>query len=114
MKVDLSEKGYLMFFKPWQIEALNHLKKIYPEGANSRQVTKTVNNTTKISRASVINFLNELVDEELLNYTETTGKGGHHRIYSMKGTEQEFKQILIQRIVTKLRNEFPRIRAFTG
>jgi len=45
-----------------------------------------------VSRASVINFLNYMVDEGLLTYTVETGKGGHHRIYSPKDkTEKKFR-----------------------
>jgi len=33
------------------------------------------------SRASVIFFLNALVDNEYLSYSDATGKGGHHRTY---------------------------------
>ena len=34
-----------------------------------------------VSRPSVINFMNWCVDEEMLEYKERTGKGGHHRVY---------------------------------
>ena len=34
-----------------------------------------------MSRASYINGLNALVNNGVLSYTETTGKGGHRRIY---------------------------------
>ena len=38
-----------------------------------------------VSRASVINFLNdEGVDEGYLQYDEDTGKGGFHRVYNAK------------------------------
>jgi len=43
-----------------------------------------------ISRASIINFLNDMVDEGLLGFIERTGKGGHHRVYSANLTEHEF------------------------
>ena len=35
-----------------------------------------------MSRASYINGLNALVNNGVLSYTETTGKGGYRRIYS--------------------------------
>lgn len=43
-----------------------------------------------ISRASVINFLNAMVEDGVLAYHEVTGKGGHRRIYKAGKTEQEF------------------------
>lgn len=49
-----------------------------------------------ISRASIINFLNSMVDEGLLDYTEITGKGGHRRIYSASKREQEFWEYIIR------------------
>ncbi len=35
----------------------------------------------KRSRASVILFLNDMVDEGILEYEEKTGKGRYHRVY---------------------------------
>lgn len=46
------------------------------------------------SRASVINYLNSLVDTGLITYEEATGKGGIHRIYTLKGTPDDFKDTL--------------------
>jgi hypothetical protein len=60
-----------------------------------------------ISRASIINYLNAMVDEELLTYIETTGKGGHHRVYYMKYGETEFKQHIAGLIISKLLKEYP-------
>ena len=64
------------------------------EGGNhsSRQVWEEVNKRmpTTISRASIINFLNAMVDDGALGYTETTGKGGYRRIYTAAKDEQEF------------------------
>jgi len=34
-----------------------------------------------VSRASVINFANRMVEDGIFAYTETTGKGGHRRLY---------------------------------
>jgi len=60
----------------------------------------------EISRASIINFLNALVDDSVLEYTETTGKGGHHRIYSIPYDESEFKQFLAEQFFNKLKEEY--------
>ena len=82
--MDLSAKGFEMFFKPWQVDALKYLITIRPNGANSREVFFHVSNNLEISRASIINFLNQMVDDGVLEYTETTGKGGRK-----SGTRQE-------------------------
>jgi len=83
LQLDTGKESLDMFFKDWQEESLRYLWGIQPEGANSRAVWLNVNESLEgsISRTSIINFLNDMVDEELLSYTETTGKGGHHRVW---------------------------------
>jgi len=109
LKLDTGKDDMEMFFKDWQVEALRYLWTIQPEGANSRAVWTNVNHRLQgsISRASIINYLNAMVDDDLLAYTETTGKGGHHRIYYMKHDEAEFKQQIAGQIITKLLKEYP-------
>jgi len=63
------------------------------EGAISREVWSSVNERLvgkTISRASIINFLNAMVDEGVLDYDERTGKGGYHRVYRPKLNETSF------------------------
>ena len=106
LSMDLSAKGFEMFFKPWQVVALKYLISIRPEGANSREVYVHVSSKMEISRSTLINFLNALVDDSVLEYTETTGKGGHHRIYSIPYDESEFKQFLAEQFFNKLKEEY--------
>lgn len=108
LRLDTGKKGLEMFFKKWQVESLRFLWKIYPEGANSRVVHENVNKNLKdgISRASIIIFLNDMVDEDLLTYTVTKGKGGHQRVYYMKYGETEFKQHIAGLIIGKLLKEY--------
>ena len=109
LQIDTGKKDLDMFFKDYQIESMRYLWSIQPEGANSRTVWTKVNENLQgsISRASIINYLNAMVDEGFLNYTETTGKGGHHRVYYMKYGETEFKQHVAGQIITKLLTEYP-------
>ena len=96
-----------MFFKDYQVLALEAL---WSRGeSNSREVWSYVNEKMEgsISRASVINFLNEMVDEGLLNYTTSTGKGGVRRIYSHRFDENAFAQELVTRTLSKLVESFP-------
>ena len=60
-----------------------------------------------ISRTSVINFLDAMVDNGMLAYTETTGKGGHRRIYRMKYDEAGFNRRIAEIVITKLLREYP-------
>ena len=88
--VDLSETGLDMFFKPYQIASLELLWSS-KETLSSRQVWEKVNENIPgtISRASIINFLNASVENGLLNFVETTGKGGYRRLYSSKMPKPE-------------------------
>jgi hypothetical protein len=78
LKLDTGKESLEMFFKDWQVEALRYLWTVQPQGANSRAVWNNVNHRFQgsISRASIINHLNAKVEEDLITYTETTGKGG--------------------------------------
>jgi len=109
LRLDTGKKGLEMFFKMWQVESLRFLWKIHPEGANSRVVHENVNKNLKdgISRASIIIFLNDMVDEDLLTYAVTTGKGGHYRVYSIKYNETEFQEHMAKLIISKLLREYP-------
>ena len=110
LSLDSEKQGLAMFFKDWQGESLRYLWSIQPEGANSRSVWLNVNESLEgsISRASIINYLNDMVDEELLTYTETTGKGGHHRVYRIEFNEEEFKTHIAGRVISKLLREYPK------
>jgi len=64
-----------------------------------------------MNRASVINFLNMMVDEGFLKYREATAKGDGKRIYrpSPEAQDEEtFRRVLTGRIVDKARTELAR------
>ncbi|MFH2110385.1 MAG: hypothetical protein ABIJ47_03880 [Candidatus Bathyarchaeota archaeon] len=87
--MDLSKTGYEMFFKPYQILALRYLWTVQ-EGANSREVWDQVNEKLQgsISRASIINGLNAMVDNGLLGYRR--GRGGEAiGGYTVTGTAKQ-------------------------
>jgi hypothetical protein len=108
-KMDPSKSGFNMFFKPYQVEALRVLQNRGEEGANSRMVWQTVNETlpAPISRASIINSLNMMVDENVLQFTEVTGKGGHQRVYRIDLSISELKEYLVRIVFDKLLIEYP-------
>jgi Fe2+ or Zn2+ uptake regulation protein len=74
LTLDLSETGLEMFFRPYQIEALELLWNT-EETLSSRKVWEQVNEKLEgtISRASIINFLNASVENGLLSHI----RGGH-------------------------------------
>lgn len=111
LTIDTSSEGLAMVLKDYQEVALYYLWRLDGDGASSRDVWMQVNEDLKgkrtISRASIINFLNSMVDEGVLNYTETTGKGGHRRIYSAKYNEAEFKEYVAKVVLNNLLRDFP-------
>lgn len=110
LTIDTSGQGLAMVLKDYQEEALRFIWENKGVGASSREVWNQVNKVLKnktISRASIINFLNAMVDEGVLNYHEITGKGGHRRIYSTKLDEARFKQYVAELVLGNLIRDFP-------
>ena len=88
-----------MFFKPYQITALDILWNS-KETLSSRQVWEQANMQLPgtISRASVINFLNASVENGILDYVKTTGKGGYRRLYFSKLSKSETSTFLTEKV----------------
>ena len=110
LTIDTAGQGLAMVLKDYQEEALRFIWENKGVGASSREVWNQVNKVLKnktISRASIINFLNAMVDEGVLNYHEITGKGGHRRIYSTKLDEARFKQYVAELVLGNLMRDFP-------
>ena len=103
--MDLSQSGLEMFFKDYQLEALRTLWES-DKGLLSREVWEKVNQRleTSISRASIINFLNDMLKMEILTGVDETGKGGHRTRYFKKMTEQQLG-IWLSRFVNEKLNE---------
>jgi hypothetical protein len=55
----------------------------------------------------VIIFLNDMVEEGILEYEERTGKGGYHRVYFPKMNSEQFAKHVIETITKKLKEVFP-------
>ena len=103
LTLDLTETGFEMFFKPYQIAALNLLWNS-DEHLSSRVVWEKVNESLPgtISRASIINFLNASVENDLLDFVETTGKGGYRRLYTSKLSKDETSKYLTKIVQDQL------------
>lgn len=103
LNLNLSETGLDMFFKSYQIASLELLWN-NKDTMTSRQVWEQVNEIIPgtISRASIINFLNASVENDLLNYTEITGKGGYRRLYSSKMSKPETSVFLSEAVRERL------------
>lgn len=120
MQLRTDKSGLMAVFKAWQVPLIEQLLEGQP--MNSREAWQFLEeNDVKtgkkeygtVSRASVINFLNDLVDQALLTFSLETGKGGHRRIYRMVLTREAFAYTIMGAFVEKLREVFPReSRAF--
>lgn len=109
MKFDLNQTGLRRLFSAWQVETMEGLWEHRKPMTSSdmyyylkQQGVRTVRGKHgTVSRASVIIFLNELVDEGIATYTERTGKGGYHKVYSLAEavkTREAFKRYITDKI----------------
>jgi len=76
---DTREDGLRTVMKDYQEMSLRFVWSSGERGVSSSEawlnVNKEFGGLSSISRASIINFLNAMVDEGALSYTEITGKG---------------------------------------
>jgi len=111
--VDFTKNGLYMFFKDYQVETFRFL--LINDEQNSGDIHKHLLYISEImiSRASVINFLErmEMGNLNILTYTIHTGKGGHHKKYSMLEsftTEQDIinhvERLIMNKILSGVEN----------
>jgi len=109
LEYDTVETGFNTVLKNWQLKAMQVVWSS-PDGANSRIVNQKVNQMLKgetISRASIINFLEDMREMEVLSGEEVTGKGGHHWVYYPKLDEAGFKSYIVDKMIGRLIENFP-------
>jgi len=110
MKFDISKEGLLTLFKPYQAALLEHIWKLNnpsTTGITSGQAHKFLqDHPDNKSRASVIFFLNDMVEEGVLTYEEESGKGGYHRVYYPKMDRKQFNEHMTKTITDKLHEVF--------
>ncbi len=109
LKFDPEQSGLAKILRDYQIEALKSIWKNSEKGQTSREVYEYANGKIdeSISRASIINFLKAMADEGVLNYTMRSGKGGMHRVYTLRLNESEFKTYVAHTMITSLLKDFP-------
>ena len=109
--VDPSKSGLEKVLTDYEIEALRVVWGNSDKGFTSREVHVRVNEALEgirtISRASIINFLNDMCDEGVLNYEEETCKGGSRRRYSPRLDEGGFKKHIAKTVFESLLRDFP-------
>jgi predicted transcriptional regulator len=106
---DTSKTGFHAVLRDWQIKVMQIIWK-KPEGIISRITYERLNQELKgetISRASVINFLEDMRNMGVLNGREESGKGGYHWIYSPAMDEERFKGFIVDKFIASLMESFP-------
>ena len=110
-KFDPLKRGLRKTLKEYEEIGLRYVWSKAEEGVNSGKTWVAVNEALdpdkRVSRASVIFFLNRMVDQGVLDYKSATGKGGHHRVYFPVLDEGEYKKHLLKTIVESLMMDFP-------
>jgi len=110
-KFDPSKHGLRKTLKEYEEVGLRYAWSMGEAGVGSGKTWVAVNEALGpdrgISRASVIFFLNRMVDQGVLDYRSATGKGGHHRVYFPAMNEREYKKYLLKTVVESLMRDFP-------
>jgi len=113
MKFDTSERGLHTVFKPYQAALLEHIWELNNSsrvGVTSGQAHEFLkDHPDSKSRASVIFFLNDMVEEGVLDYEERSGKGGYHRVYYPRMDREQFAKYVVETITDKLDEVFPEV-----
>lgn len=123
MRMNTDLEGLAAIFKDWHVPLIDELfrrQETYPEledrelgtgdawrFLDERGVKTSRSNVRSVSRASVIYFLKDLEEEGILNFRETTGKGGHFKLYEMAMTREQFNKTIIVKFLRKLAEIFP-------
>ena len=110
-KFDPTQTGLRKTLREWEEIALRYLWSIGEVGANSGPIWRHVNEQLgpeeSRSRASVIFFMNRLVDQGVLGFRDATGKGGHHKVYYPLMDEKGYVKYLIKTMSESMRKDFP-------
>ncbi|MFH2111042.1 MAG: hypothetical protein ABIJ47_07265 [Candidatus Bathyarchaeota archaeon] len=110
LKIYSHEKNIGIVLKDYQEAALRYLWQLGDKGAGSCEVWMHVNEDLKektISRGAIILFLNTMVYEGVLDYTDALGKGGHRRIYTSMCNEAGFKKNYVKMVLKSLIRDYP-------
>jgi predicted transcriptional regulator len=111
LKIDPSKTGLRKTLREYEELALRFIWENGEEGTTSAPTWRTVNERLEegktISRASIIFFLNRMVDQGVLSWRDATGKGGHHRIYVTNLDEVEYRKYILRTVVKSMMTDFP-------
>ena len=112
-KFDHEKEGLSKTLKKYEEVALRYVWTTGEKGVSSGKawlhVSKILMEEEEItiSRASIIFFLNRMLDQGVLNFRSKSGKGGYHRVYFPLLDEKGYKKHLLKTIVDSLMRDFP-------
>ena len=111
LKLDPSLIGLRKTLREYEELALKYIWEKGEEGATSASTWRAVNERLgegkTISRASIIFFLNRMVDQGVLSWRDSTGKGGHRRIYYTNLDEMEYRKHILRTVIKSMMEDFP-------
>ena len=110
-KFNPAETGLRKTLREYEEIALRYIWSVGDEGAGSGKTWEHVNEELdegkSISRASIINYLNRMVDGGVLGFRDATGKGGHHRIYITKLDERGYEKYIVRTLLESVAKDYP-------
>ena len=111
-KFNPAETGLRKTLREYEEIALRYIWSLGDDGAGSGKTWEHANRELgegkSISRASVIFYLNRMVDEGVLGFRDATGKGGHHRIYITKLDESGYKKYIVRTLLESVMKDYPK------
>ena len=111
-KFNPAETGLRKTLREYEEIALRYIWSLGDEGAGSGKAWEHTNRELgegkSISRASIIFYLNRMVDEGVLGFRDATGKGGHHRIYITKLDESGYKKYIVRTLLESVGKDYPK------
>jgi hypothetical protein len=109
--IDLSEKGFKKIFQPYQEIVWRILWNSPQQSFSTKDMWVKVNgelNPSSISRASIINFMQDMAEQGLLIQEMETCKGGMRGLYKSKLSEAELKKHVVKTVLDCLIRDFPK------
>ena len=110
-KFDPYKPGLGKTLREWEELALRCMWGLGEDGANSRvvweRVSEGLGEGKSISWASIILFLRRMEGQGVLGSWDTTGKGGHYKVYYPLMDEKEYRIYMIKTMVESMMRDFP-------
>ncbi len=108
--LDTCRDGLEKVLRDYQIKVLEVIWGNPDRGLTSREIHDHVNKILRsraVSRASIINFLNEMCEHNIIKYEAERCKGGARRKYFPMLDEEGFKRYIARRVFESLMKDFP-------